>query len=517
MFKMNLKKKKKSKSEEKSPKIFSIDNYSERYFIYDDGFVKPVNKLSYRNNTLATTFIANKDMIIATVDLSAGIPEESIFGALEDKAYDELGLDPAIEYIIQYREVEMEGEGKHYQLFIVEEGKFNEIFGNLREQIKYVDLIAPAPLLYKTLYDHEILEEKKVHCFLYFGTYDTTVVFYSNGEYLYSKSINYSLEQIYDRYCEILGKTVDKREFLRVFQEEGPKTDRMEYQQNLIKLFNEIFITINDIVIYTKRAYKIEEIDQIYIGSEMGPINGVDEYAQNYLGLYSMPMEFEYDIEPATKEYVDQIHYLMILSMMKFMEDSSYMMNFTRYPRPPAFHKRPGGQFVLTTIGAILIATSYPGYYMTYAYLNELHIYKLQKEEKPLGEEVRKYKRILAGLQKKMKELDEKIDGLKKIYDEKEKTLISVYRKKVYYRLKSNQLAAISDELSENMVHTNRIESVDDNFSITVIAKEDRDITGLIKNISEKYHDEIVNIDIKSISKEANSSFYSGVLKVDLK
>jgi DNA gyrase/topoisomerase IV subunit A len=203
--------------------------------------------------------------------------------------------------------------------------------------------------------------------------------------------------------------------------------------------------------------------------------------------------------------------------MMKFMEDSSYMMSFTRYPRPPAFHKRPGGQFVLTTIGAILIATSYPGYYMTYAYLNELHIYKLQKEEKPLGEEVRKYKRILAGLQKKMKELDEKIDGLKKIYDEKEKTLISVYRKKVYYRLKSNQLAAISDELSENMVHTNRIESVDDNFSITVIAKEDRDITGLIKNISEKYHNEIVNIDIKSISKEANSSFYSGVLKVDLK
>ena len=143
---------------------------------------------------MSAAFIANRDMIIAPVELSRGIPEDSVDGALEDKAYEELGLDPAVEYSIKYIEQQNEeGENKIYQLFIMEENKYQELFGNLRESVKYVDLIAPAPLLYKSLYENEILETKKIHCFLYFSSYDATITFYKNGEYLYSKSINYSL------------------------------------------------------------------------------------------------------------------------------------------------------------------------------------------------------------------------------------------------------------------------------------------------------------------------------------
>ncbi len=115
--------------------------------------------------------------------MSRSIEDEDLEGALEDKAYDELGLDAATEYIINYREsFGAEGEGRTFQLFIMERERYHELFSDIRNSLKYVDLILPAPLLYQSLYDHNILENKKVHCFLYFADHDTTLTFYQNGE-----------------------------------------------------------------------------------------------------------------------------------------------------------------------------------------------------------------------------------------------------------------------------------------------------------------------------------------------
>ena len=66
------------------------------------------------------------------------------------------------------------------------------------------DFISPAPLLYKTLYKKEILTDNGTHCFMYFTRHDAFVTIYHNGEYLYSKSIEFSLEKIYERYCELI-------------------------------------------------------------------------------------------------------------------------------------------------------------------------------------------------------------------------------------------------------------------------------------------------------------------------
>ncbi len=519
--KLGKKKGKKGKEEpkeDKSPKIITIDNYNQRYYEIDNGTIKPLSKLSYKNKVITTTYIANKDMIISPIELSAGIPDDAVDGALEDRAYEELGLDPAIEYIIMHEEVENKPDdiqGRLFHMFIIESEKFEEMFENLVEEIKYIDLIIPAPLLYKTLYDSEILEPKKIQCFLYFSSYDTTITFYRNGDYLYSKSINYSLEQIYDRYCEILGKTVDKKEFMRIFQKEGAKTTKVEYQQNMLKLFNEIFININDIVIYTKRAYKIETIDQMYIGSEFGPIEGVDQYAQNYLGLYSIPfvLDFGYTFEDS---YIDHTHLMMAKASEKFTEDPSLYINFTKYPRPPVFYKRPSGQFVIAVIGAITLASSYPIYFLLMAYANQGYIYTLEKKEEKLGAEVRKYKSQIAKLTKIKKDLEKRVDELRAIYKGKEKTLVSVYRKKVDYQLKSDRIALFADELNKNKVHTDRIMSSDDNYSIGMIAEDDQYITTLIKDITDKHKREIKHIDIDKIYKDDNS-LYRGTLKVDLK
>ena len=509
------------KEEENNVKVITIDNYSERYYKFENGTIFPYRKLAYSGSHINITYIANKDMIIAPLELSRGIPEDSVAGALEDKAYEELGLDPAIEYTIKYIETsQSEGEDRVFQLFILEDDKYYDLFGNLRESIKYVDLIVPAPLLYKSLYDKEILSNKELHCFLYFGSYDTTIIFYKNGEYLYSKSINYSLKHIYERYCELVGKTVDENEFLTVFQKEGIKTSDLEYQQNFIKLFNEIFITVNDIVIYTKRAYKIDVIDQMYIGSEIGPISGIEEYAQNYLGMYAIPMVFDYGFK-SEESYVDQYHCMMVLTTLKYAQkrddEEDVILNFTRYPRPPVFYKRPSGQFAISIIVAILLASAYPVYFLIYAYMNELVIFKLKKEEAPLAREVSKYKMILATKQSKIKKLDKIVSERREKYTSKEKTLEQVYRKKVYYRLKSEQLALFAEDMHKFDIKTNQMISDHNNYRLHLIADDDDKITRFVRGVTQKYDKDIKKINIEKIYKENNKPFYMGELKVDLK
>jgi uncharacterized protein YktA (UPF0223 family) len=506
-----------TKKEKSFQSIVTIDNYNQRSYIFRQDEVRPLEKLQFKSQNYYTSFIANKDLIIAPLSISRNIEDEDIPGALEDKAYDELGLDPATEYLLQYHETAGDGEGRVFQVFILERARYDEIFENLRQSIKYVDLVVPAPLLYETLYDQNLVERNKVHCFLYFTNYDTTLTFYRNGEYLYSKSIQYSLRQIYDRYCEIAGKTVDEKQFFRIFQKEGVKTTHLEYQQNLSKLFNEIFITINDIVIYTKRAYRVDVIDQMFIGSEFGPISGVDEYAQNYLGLYSGPLLFDFKVK-SDEWYVDQYHYMMVRTAQRYLSEPESIVNFTQNPRPPAFHKRASGQFILGLAAAILLASAYPLYYLASSYLIDLNNYQLSKKEKELGAEVAKYRTLLGKKRAEIKRLDKRIAQLKQTYEAKERTLRSVYDKKVNYRLKSNQLAAFADALSKYGLHSDEIMSHNDSYAISLIAESDRNITGLVRDTAKRYASGIKMIDIEHISADRNNtSLYQGILKVDLK
>ncbi len=504
------------KTDSKFQSIITIDNYNQHNYKFEGFKVASIRKLQFKRQNYYITFVANKDLIIAPISVSRNIPDEDLEGALEDKAYDELGLDAATEYIIRYREFFGEGEGRMFQLFIMERHKYDQLFGNLRNTLKYIDFIIPTPLLYQSLYTHNIVERKKVHCFLYFANYDTTLTFYKDGEYLYSKSINYSLKQIYDRYCEIVGKSVDEKQFFRIFQKEGVKTTHLEFQQNLIKLFNEIFITINDIVIYTKRAYKVDVIDQMYIGSELGPISGADEYAQNYLGLYSIPMTFDFKVN-SDEWYIDQMQYMMALSAQDYVEDPTKFVNFSLYHRPPVFVKRASGQFVISLILALLAASAYPLFYLGSSYALDLNNKKLRAEQQKVGAIATRYRNILAQKAREIKRLSEKRKLLKGTYEGKEKTLVSVYNKKVNYNLKSNQLASFAKNFKAHDVHSKNMMSVNDTYYLSVVSSSDENVTELIRDITHKYSKDIKMINIDELREDANSSLYEGVLKVELK
>jgi hypothetical protein len=494
----------------------TVNAYAQKYYIFKDDTFKPLNKLSYNTSNFITSYISNKDIIATTVEISRSIPEEDIADVLDIKAYEELGLDQASDYIINYYEVENGGEEREFHIFVAEPSVLTDLFLPIKEQTKYIDLVVPAPLLYKTLYRKEILSDQGTHCFVYFTRYDAFVTIYKEGEYIYSKSIEFSLEQIYEKYCEIIGEKIDEKEFFTVLETEGLKTTKNEYQQTFIKIFGEMFITINDVIIYAKRAYELDTIDQLFVGSVNGPIIGLDEYSQNYLGLQSSDFNFNYNIN--TEEwYTDQLQYLMLLRSFDYMEDEESVVNLTMFPRAPSFANRAGGQFLIAIFAAISIGLAYPLVYLIGSYMNDAKIYALKMQNDKLKTEAQKYKAILGKKRQEIKGLDNQIKKLSTTYNAKAKTLTSIYDKKVNYRLKSGTFYQIAEDLNKFGVHVDNIRTKDNELFISLVSPDDRKLTELIKYISDTHFDEIKEIDISLIKKDPESKYYRGVLKVDLR
>jgi hypothetical protein len=283
-----------------------------------------------------------------------------------------------------------------------------------------------------------------------------------------------------------------------------------------MKIFGEIFITINDIIIYTKRAFQLDSIDYMYIGSVQGPIVGLDEYSHNYLGLPSADFNFDYNVDN-DEWYTDQLQYLMLLTSMEYMEDESFVLNLTMFPRPPSFVNRASGQFIIATFAAISIGLAYPLYHLVSSYANDAKTFALKKQDKVLKAEASKYKKILGAKKSELKKLGDELNRLAKLYGGKTKTLKSIYQEKVDYRLKSGLFYTLAEELNKFGLHVDNIYTKEDTVWLSLISSDDRKLTELIKYISETHFNDIKEIDIKLIQKDPNSDLYRGLLKVEFR
>jgi len=507
-------KKKSSKSAVKN--IVTLNSYTDKKYIFKSDIFKSLHKLSYNTSNFITSYLGNKDLISTTIHLSRNIPNEDIADVLEIKAYEELGLDQAIDYVVSSTEIENVGEEREFQIFVVQPEVLDELYLPIKKQTKYIDLIIPAPLLYRSLYRKEILQDNKTHCFIYFTMHDAFITFYKDGEFIYAKSIEFSLNQIYDKYCELVGEKIDEKEFFSILKTEGLKTANSEYQQNLTKIFSEIFITINDIIIYAKRAFELETVDHVFVGSVNEPIIGLAEYSEKFLGLQSSDLNFNYNVN-IDEEYIDQLQYLMLLNTLDYMEDEEAILNLTIFPRPPSFINRASGQFIIATFVATSVGLAWPLSYLVGSYINDAKIHVLTNENNKLTAESNKYKKILGAKKKEIAALDKKIVNISKIYSGKTKTLTAIYDKKVNYRLKSATFYTIANDLNKFDVHVDGMYTEGDILWLSLVSSDDRKLTELIKYISDTHFKELNQIDIELIKKDPESSYYKGLLKVELK
>ncbi|MDD2266454.1 hypothetical protein [Sulfuricurvum sp.] len=501
--------------------IVSANPYKGDYYVGTYDTISEITSPSYKKEQYVTSFLNTKGFITTLIGISKNIPDDDIYDALENKVYEELALDMAVEYHIKYVEAihrSTEGE-RFFHVFVVDPLTLEQDYTSIVGTLKYIDLIVPVPLLIKSLYVKELMPSSEVHCFIYFQENDAFFCIYNEQEFVYAKSLKFSLKQMHERFCELLGEQSDLDTFESMISKEGLNTSSPDYQKNLIKLFGEIFLHVSDVITYAKRAYDIKKFDEIFIGTAVGSVIGLDEYAQTYLGLKATPFDFDYGFNTNGVK-VDQIHQLLHL-YSRLESDERYHCNFTIFHRPPPFAQRDSGKLLLVTAASLAAALLYPGVYWGLSYIEELHHAMLTKEYEQVHiEKMTREATINLKLANKSA-AQVLLDEQKNLYKQKQDTLIQVHEKKVNYPMKSKIMADFTRSFNQYRVQLKSISYEEDlnntkTFTFGLTSSTTQDITALLKHLTDIKRDKYdFNLELISYNEEEKS--YLSELKAVIK
>ena len=499
--------------------VLTVNPYKESYCEGVFNTITPTTQPKYGKEQLVVSYLHTKDFITAQLEISKNIPDEDIYDALSSKAYDELALDQAVEYKIQYVEIfnTLDEDNRHFHVFIVDPLDLTNTFSNVVKKVKYIDTITPVPLLLKALYTKDIVELSGVHCYIYLQESDAFLTLYNDKEFLYTKSIKYSFLDMHERFCELYGERIDYENFLNFFTKENLKESQSNYKTYIIKLYKELFANINDILTYAKRAFEIEKIDQVYIGSQIETVTQLDEMLEAELQVKAAGFEFDYGFENQ-EGYIDQLHALLYINA-HIPSEERYHPNFTIYRRPPKFIYRDSGRLITAVVASLILAFAYPVTYWILTYAQELQKDLLQQEYKEVhSTKVTRETTIKNRLT--VKEKSQKLLEIQKQqYTQKRNTLIKVHDVKVNYPMKAALLSTIYNELTKFGVQTTRTTYNEDEkgkvLALNLATSKDRRITKLLEYLTKTYEGKY-KFELEKISYDPKTKMYLSEMKVVL-
>ena len=495
--------------------IITVDIYSNKSYKLINGKFTIAKNLKSAKKDIIVSYLANRDLIIEPVELSKNLPQEHILDIITDRVYEELRLDPAVEYQIYPVKTALRAGNDKYQVLISDKNSLKQMLQPIVKKTKNIDFVIPAPLLYKVLYQNGKLNKDSTGMFIYFGEYDTFITFYHKGEYLYSKSIKFSVQQMYDRFCQLAQDVpLTQEQFRDILANDGLKNAEDRYRELLISVINECFLNINDVLIYTKRAYDLQDIKVAYIGFSWGYITGIESYISNYLNLDAKALSSIYTKEDP-KSAIDPMHALMAMSAVESSQGLLELPNLTPYPKPAPISKRPAGKIMFFSIVTILLFLSPIIYDYFVGVTTQANNVILAKQEAKLTAIVNDYKRKLKQKREEVKALDKAITKISNLYKHKKGELTTVYEKKFKYKLRSEQLALITNVLKGYSVKSRFIDISDTVYKIEVESKDEKEITAFIKELVRKFDKTISNVNIKDIVYQPKDEIYKGVVKLE--
>ena len=322
---------------------------------------------------------------------------------------------------------------------------------------------------------------------------------------------------MHERFCEIYGERVEFEEFMEFISQENLKETQSDYKTYIIKLYKEIFSNINDILTYVKRAFEIDKIDKIYIGSQVETVTKLDEMAEVELKLKSVDFAFDYGYESDTA-YIDQLHALMHI-YTTLPESEKYDCNFTIFHRPPKFVQRQSGKLILLAAASLILAFIYPVTYWTLSYIQELHYVQLENEYKTVNNEKTTREATIKNLEADRAKIVALLAQEEKDYTEKKSTLIKIHDVKVNYPMKAKIMERLTRDLNQYGVRLETLLYAENEkgkvFHLGLVASQDEKITKLLEHLT-KVHERTFKFSIEKIFYEDASKSYFGELKVEI-
>jgi len=499
--------------------VLSVNPYRNDYYKSVSSFLNEEASPEFTKDQIVISYINTKEFINAQIEISKNIPNEDLYDAIFNKAYDELALDQAVEYKIDFIEIfnTLDEDNRHFNVFIVDPLDITNTFLPVIEQIKYIDVIIPSPLLIKSLYTKNILEKSGAHCFVYFQENDAFLVIYNHQEYTYTKSLKYSFREMHERFCELYGERIEYEDFLKFYSRGNLKETQSDYKAYFIKLYKEIFANINDILTYAKRAFDIEKFEHVYIGSNVDTITKLDEMLEVELEIASSDFTFDYGFE-STEHYIDQLQSLMHL-YANLSQEERYTCNFTQYQRPPKFIKRDSGKLIMLAAASFVLAFIYPVTYWSLTYAQRLQEDLLKESYKEVhNTRITREATLKNGLADKEKVLA-LLKREKEDYKNKKNTLVKIHQVKVDYPMKAKLIATITKDLNKYNIRTKSFIYFEDkdgkHLEIQLVASKDKKITQMLAYIT-KFHEGKLNFKLDKILFDEQTNRYISKLEVTI-
>ena len=504
---------KKSVIDKRKRSIVTLDPYSLKSYRYRDNLISEESIKKFDDRAFYISYVQTKDIISSTVDIEIGVSDDELHGAIEIKAYDELGLESDKDYsIFFFQSSRNDGEFRVFNVIAIDETVLSDIFGELKE-IKYIDYITAAPFLLKSLYTKNHLTSDKTDCFVYFHKDDAFVAVYKDGEYVFSKSIKYSLGYILDTFSKELGKRIDERNFFSMLKKSGMQHENSAYQQQLMKIFGELFVYVNDVILYAKRAYRLDHIDHVYLGTEIGKISGLEEFCYNYINLPTTYLDLKIS-KNASEILIEPLHAVMMQSAVSYKETMDDTQNISIFKRPPPLKQRPSGKLLQALAASFVISISYPAYQFVYeSMFLQKDLTNLRQEHAILAQKSNNMKGAMSRVQKEKKEIEKKLSSKTKELDFRTSLLKEIYHKKVNYPMKAKVLTDLFKKINKHHSKVVLTKESNSTMHLTVRSPKDKYLTELMQDmaLSKNY-----DVSTKLIKKDDNGSYYESTIKVGL-
>jgi hypothetical protein len=482
---------------------------SSLFYEYSDKTLKPVLKPS--NKAKLISFLAIDDILTEAVDINKFLVGQELFDAIELKLFDELALEPSIEYKICYVEHPEEiqnQETKKYNAFIATYPAIKQRLGLLEDE--YIDFVFAPQTVIRTLFTKNFLSDSVTFAFIYLYNDSAYLCVYQNGHYVYSKSIRGSIRALTERFSEILGERVDADDLIKILTTIEFRTKRVEFEAAFKTLIEEFFASISDILMHAKRINQISGYEAIFVGTEHGNIARLSEIAAEY---FETPFrDFDFNLGIKTDGFVDMGTKLMFFAYLHDIENYENL-NFSIFLRPPPLLQRDAGKFLLISTAALIVSFSYPLYNMTAAgAYYSLKISSLEKELASLKIEQNKIEMLRARAQKEQNELIKRNDEEAK----KQSDTVAMLKELETKRKQNSSVSAKTAQISNIAANSSvALRSIDINEThIKIECSSDK--AALISKFAKKLLLATgKKISADDIAKDANSTRFIGNISME--
>ena len=477
--------------------------YKERFYLFDGekfSSVEPSKAKKFRIGAVVPV----RYVITLTFKLPSSIDQERLAVQVELKMYNEGGLDPNKEYVIDYLVYQMPQEEDYLiEAFALCKEDVDPFFEPYVDQIGFLDLLFPRFIAYESLYVDQ--RSQKDDLIIYLGEEEAFGVVYQKGRYIGHRTID-SLSKL----SKAMGIELTLLKTLLV--QNGLVESRYAPEQmHIFDMLQERFFTMVEKLAYAinhKRSfYGLERIDRIILDFDGELIEGLDDLFDSF-GISGVEYERLVccNMEPRQSSLATQAYYVLQYDRLP------QKINLNFYDRGLPWYRYELFWYGVTAIVAILAV----GGFWLYLDIQEAKIQESiglkTKELASIKSTNKKSLAKLRKLKKEKKELQNQIGALEKENEIIEETLEAI---PFIQKAKLDRERMINDVIEALYTYHLSTKSIDQNGTreilVDLLSKdEQRDrIAAFMRYLLQRKYK---NVQTKRIQRK--DGLYESVVKV---